>query len=111
MINEFCCFTHKSNTAIYNKKYKHHGIRYRCIPFIEGNGWSMPFHIHAAIERPARVTEDRMIEIFEKYWKLGNVHVKRDDIGLWTKYISKQKQKDLYNYHYADSLIVSCLTV
>lgn len=107
MIKEFDRFVRVTNKQIFNKKYRDKGVAYQCIPFIERTNSFEPYHIHALVDMPSKLSEDKFKAILNQYWSHGEVDLKKDTTGDFLNYISKLKDKELLKYSFSDSFIDS----
>ena len=107
VINELDRFVRKTNKKIFNKKYRNKGVAYNCIPFIERTNPYEPYHIHALVDKPTKLSEQQFKAILNEYWPFGEVHLVKETAGRYLNYITKLKDKETLQFAFSDSFIAS----
>jgi hypothetical protein len=107
VIKEFDRFVRITNKKIFNKKYRNKGVAYKCIAFIERTNPYEPYHIHALVDKPSKLSEQQFKDILNECWPYGEVHLVEETIGCYLDYISKHKDKELLKHPFGDSFIAS----
>ncbi len=92
------------------QQYRKYRVAYNCIAFLEKK-YIEPYHIHAFIDKPHNVSEADFKASFEDNWKYGKVFISSETQGKYLKYICKFKDKELNQYRFSDSLIISSLVL
>jgi len=96
---------------VYKKKFKQKRKAFNCIPVVERANEYEPYHFHALVDKPAKLSDDEFRDILKKHWKFGEVDLKRDLQGKYLNYITKLATKELQKYTFTESLLLNSLVL